>query len=205
MDSVARSLPRPGPDPRPVGRHPRRHRASGPSTFADLVARHRPAATRPRTGSRSRSRATASSCAIGPAASGSGRGSSAGARRRGAALALVEPAAAVLQRLSAETGESAQLYVREGDQRVCVATHERPTGLRDTVPLGAVMPLTKGSGGRVLLAWADDRDRFDVDAAVLADGADRGMGGDRRGARGRASPASAPRFGSASTWSRRSG
>ena len=53
--------------------------------------------------------------------------------------------------------------MREGDQRVCVATHERPTGLRDTVPLGAVMPLTKGSGGRVLLAWADDRDRFDVD------------------------------------------
>src|SRR3954447_20834916 len=85
----------------------------------------------------------------------------------GAALALVEPARAILQRLSAETGESAQLYVREGDQRVCVATHERPTGLRDTVPLGAVMPLTKGSGGRVLLAWADDRVRFDVDADVL--------------------------------------
>ena len=87
---------------------------------------------------------------------------------RGAALALVEPARAVLERLSAGTGESAQLYVREGDQRVCVATHERPTGLRDTVPLGAVLPLTKGSGGRVLLAWADDRDRFDIDAGVLA-------------------------------------
>ena len=41
-------------------------------------------------------------------------------------------------------------------------------GLRDTVPLGAVMPLTKGSGGRVLLAWADDRDRFEVDTDVLA-------------------------------------
>ncbi len=91
----------------------------------------------------------------------------------GAALALVEPARAVLQRLSADTGESAQLYVREGDQRVCVATHERPTGLRDTVPLGAVMPLTKGSGGRVLLAWADDRDRFDVDPARARRGARR--------------------------------
>jgi DNA-binding IclR family transcriptional regulator len=87
---------------------------------------------------------------------------------------LVEPARAVLQRLSAETGESAQLYVREGDQRVCVATHERPTGLRDTVPLGAVLPLTKGSGGRVLLAWAEDRDRFPVDAAVLAEVRDTG-------------------------------
>jgi len=86
----------------------------------------------------------------------------------GAGRALVEPARAVLERLSAETGESAQLYVREGDQRVCVATHERPTGLRDTVALGATMPLTKGSGGRVLLAWAPDRERFDVDAGVLA-------------------------------------
>jgi DNA-binding IclR family transcriptional regulator len=86
----------------------------------------------------------------------------------GAALALVEPARGILQRLSAETGESAQLYVREGDQRVCVVTYERPTGLRDTVPLGAVMPLDRGSGGRVLLAWADDRDRFDVDPELLA-------------------------------------
>jgi DNA-binding IclR family transcriptional regulator len=92
----------------------------------------------------------------------------------GAALALVEPARAVLEQLTAETGESAQLYVREGDQRVCVATHERPTGLRDTVPLGAVMPLTKGSGGRVLLAWADDRDRFEVDPEVLAEVRRRG-------------------------------
>jgi DNA-binding IclR family transcriptional regulator len=86
----------------------------------------------------------------------------------GAVLALVEPARAVLERLSAGTGESAQLYVREGDRRVCVATHERPTGLRDTVALGAMMPLTKGSGGRVLLAWASDGDRFDVDPDVLA-------------------------------------
>jgi DNA-binding IclR family transcriptional regulator len=86
----------------------------------------------------------------------------------GAGLALVEPARAVLERLSTDTGESAQLYVREGDRRVCVATHERPTGLRDTVALGAMMPLAKGSGGRVLLAWASDGDRFDVDPDVLA-------------------------------------
>jgi DNA-binding IclR family transcriptional regulator len=80
---------------------------------------------------------------------------------------LVDAAQPVLIQLVADTGESAQLYVREGDRRVCVATHERPSGLRDTVPLGAVMPLARGSGGTVLLAWSDDRDRFDVDAAVL--------------------------------------
>ncbi len=84
------------------------------------------------------------------------------------ALGLADGAGPVLADLVAETGESAQLYVREGDRRVCVAVAERPSGLRDTVPLGAVMPLTKGSGGKVLLAWAADRDQFDVDAAALA-------------------------------------
>jgi DNA-binding IclR family transcriptional regulator len=82
---------------------------------------------------------------------------------------LVDAARPVLARLVEQTGESAQLYVREGDHRVCVATHERASGLRDTVPLGAVMPLTKGSGGKVLLAWAEDRDRFDVAVRTLAD------------------------------------
>ena len=58
--------------------------------------------------------------------------------------------------------------MREGDQRVCVAVHERPSGLRDTVPLGAVLPLDRGSGGKVLLAWASDAARFDVAPRDLA-------------------------------------
>jgi DNA-binding IclR family transcriptional regulator len=73
---------------------------------------------------------------------------------------IVAHAPAVLARLRDGTGESAQLYVREGDRRVCVATAERATGLRDTVPLGAALPLDAGSGARVLLAWADDAARF---------------------------------------------
>jgi len=86
----------------------------------------------------------------------------------GRALALVDRAAPVLSELVDATGESAQLYVREGDHRVCVATSERRSGLRDTVPLGAVMPLTKGSGGKVLLAWAPDAGAFDIAPSVLA-------------------------------------
>jgi DNA-binding IclR family transcriptional regulator len=74
----------------------------------------------------------------------------------------------VLVRLGEETGESAQLYVREGDHRVCVAVYERPSGLRDTVPLGAVLPIDRGSGGKVLLAWAEDAARFEVPARELA-------------------------------------
>ncbi len=50
-----------------------------------------------------------------------------------------------------------QLYIREGDRRVCVASVERMGGgLRDAVPIGAVLPLEFGSGGRVLLAWSED-------------------------------------------------
>jgi DNA-binding IclR family transcriptional regulator len=74
----------------------------------------------------------------------------------------------MLVRLGEVTGESAQLYVREGDHRVCVAVHERRSGLRDTVPLGAVLPLDRGSGGKVLLAWASDAARFAVAPRDLA-------------------------------------
>jgi DNA-binding IclR family transcriptional regulator len=72
-------------------------------------------------------------------------------------LDLVEAARPVLAALRDETGESTQLYVREGDRRVCVASVERTGGgLKDFVPVGAVLPLDRGSGGKVLLAWAED-------------------------------------------------
>ncbi len=80
--------------------------------------------------------------------------------RASATLGLTEVAAPVLAALVEATGESAQMFVRDGDSRVCVATQERPSGLRDTVPLGAVLPLDRGSGGKVLLAWAADAERF---------------------------------------------
>ncbi len=81
---------------------------------------------------------------------------------------LADSGRPVLARLGETTGESAQLYVREGDERVCIAVHERPSGLRDTVPLGSVFPLDRGSGGKVLLAWADDAGRFEVTPQELA-------------------------------------
>ncbi|NMN94393.1 IclR family transcriptional regulator [Antrihabitans stalactiti] len=68
---------------------------------------------------------------------------------------LVDAAGAVLPRLREITGESVQLYRREGSIRVCVASMEPPTGLRDTVLVGARLPMTAGSGAKVLLAWAD--------------------------------------------------
>jgi len=79
---------------------------------------------------------------------------------RAAGTNLVEVARPTLAALRDETGESTQLYVREGDDRVCIASVERATGLRDTVPVGAVLQLARGSAGKVLLAWAQDRSRY---------------------------------------------
>lgn len=73
-----------------------------------------------------------------------------------AADALLERAAPVLARLRDSTGESAQLYRRQGDRRICVAAAERATGLRDTVPVGSSLPMTAGSAAQVLLAWAPE-------------------------------------------------
>lgn len=68
---------------------------------------------------------------------------------------LLSAGAAVLPRLREITGESVQLYRREGLSRVCVVALEPPAGLRDTVPVGTQLPMTAGSGAKVLLAYAD--------------------------------------------------
>ena len=70
--------------------------------------------------------------------------------------ALLVRAVAVLDRLRDATGESAQLYRRVGEQRVCVAASELGSGLRDTVPVGTALPLTAGSAAQVLVAWSQD-------------------------------------------------
>ncbi|HEX4252792.1 MAG TPA: IclR family transcriptional regulator [Pseudonocardia sp.] len=67
-------------------------------------------------------------------------------------LAVAQP---LLLALRDQTGESAQLYRRQGDIRVCVAAAERASGLRDTVPIGAALPMTAGSAAQILLAWED--------------------------------------------------
>jgi DNA-binding IclR family transcriptional regulator len=88
--------------------------------------------------------------------------------KRAVGLDLAEAAGPALAALADETGESVQLYVREGDRRVCVAAVERTgRGLRDTVPVGAVLPLDLGSGGKVLLAWAEDVDGSFIEASEL--------------------------------------
>lgn len=68
---------------------------------------------------------------------------------------LLAAAGPVLAALRDHTGESAQLYRRQGDHRICVATAERPIGLRDSVPLGATLTMKAGSAAQILLAWEE--------------------------------------------------
>src|SRR5207248_10357107 len=55
-----------------------------------------------------------------------------------------------LEELRDATGESVQLYVRRGSQRLCIEALESPHGLRTIVPVGALLPLDVGSAGKVL-------------------------------------------------------
>jgi DNA-binding IclR family transcriptional regulator len=57
------------------------------------------------------------------------------------------------------TKESAQLYRRQGDHRICVAAAERMIGLRDTVPVGSTLTMQAGSAAQILLAW-EETDRL---------------------------------------------
>ena len=68
---------------------------------------------------------------------------------------LLAAAGPVLTALRAATGASCQLYRRQAEQRICVAAAERLSGLRDTVPLGAVLTMHAGSAAQVLLAWEE--------------------------------------------------
>ena len=79
---------------------------------------------------------------------------------------LLDAACESVLELVALTQLSSQVYVRQGDERLCLAAAEPASGLRDTVPTGSVLPLTAGSGAQVLLAWETqaERERLLVDA-----------------------------------------
>ncbi|MGW3042194.1 IclR family transcriptional regulator [Kitasatospora sp. NPDC001159] len=68
---------------------------------------------------------------------------------------LLAAAGSVLIHLRDVTGESAQLYRRQGEVRICVAAAERLSGLRDTVPVGVTLPMKAGSAAQILLAWEE--------------------------------------------------
>ncbi|MGH3095644.1 MAG: IclR family transcriptional regulator [Streptosporangiales bacterium] len=69
---------------------------------------------------------------------------------------LLATASPILAQLRDQHGESTQLFRRQGDTRVCVASAERLTGgLRDVVPVGSALPMSAGSAAQILLAWEE--------------------------------------------------
>jgi DNA-binding IclR family transcriptional regulator len=96
---------------------------------------------------------------------------------------LAEAARPVLIMLRDSTGESAQLYVPQDQVRVCLLSLESPHSLRTIVPVGAALPMDRGSAGRVLSGdpdavrrgWAqsvEERERgvTSVSAPIVVDG-----------------------------------
>jgi DNA-binding IclR family transcriptional regulator len=64
----------------------------------------------------------------------------------------------VLKRLVEATKETACFYILEGDHRLCLYRENSPRAMRHHLDEGVLLPLEKGAGGRVLLAFsrADD-------------------------------------------------
>lgn len=59
-----------------------------------------------------------------------------------------------LRDLVRRTQESAAFHVRQGDQRLVLFRVDSPQLLRDHVRAGDLLPLDRGAGGRVLMAYA---------------------------------------------------
>lgn len=68
---------------------------------------------------------------------------------------LIAASGPILNNLRNTTGESSQVFRRQGDWRVCVASAERPIGLRDTIPVGTQLSMKAGSAAQILTAWED--------------------------------------------------
>lgn len=81
----------------------------------------------------------------------------------------------VLLRLVEQTKESAAYHVRQGDMRLCLHRVDSPQPIRYHVQVGEILPLDRGAGGRLLMAFSGakgaiyDRIRKEGVAALVGD------------------------------------
>ena len=78
-------------------------------------------------------------------------------RRYAGSFALEEVVMPVLRDLVEATQESAAFHVRQGNQRLCLYRVDSRQAIRDTTRVGDVLPLDRGSGGRVISAFSGAR------------------------------------------------
>jgi DNA-binding IclR family transcriptional regulator len=77
-----------------------------------------------------------------------------------ASFSLGDVVVPVMRALVESTGESVAFHVRQGDRRLCLFRVDSPHLLRDHVRAGDLLPLDRGAGGRVLLAFSGARGRI---------------------------------------------
>jgi DNA-binding IclR family transcriptional regulator len=63
---------------------------------------------------------------------------------------LSQVAEPILNRLTTETTESTQLFVRRGNLRLCIVSVDSAEELRTTVPVGSLLVIGRGSAGKLL-------------------------------------------------------
>lgn len=68
----------------------------------------------------------------------------------------------ILDRLAEVSQETVALYVPAGTQRVCMAQVPSPQPVRYMATVGAARPLYTGAMGKILLAFADEKDREEL-------------------------------------------
>ncbi|MBP2666198.1 MAG: IclR family transcriptional regulator [Firmicutes bacterium] len=76
---------------------------------------------------------------------------------------LAEP---IMRRLAERYNESITLYVALDGQRVCIDRVETTHALRHVVNVGDRLPLDRGAGGKVLLAWLSAEERKTLGSIV---------------------------------------
>ncbi|HKO27964.1 MAG TPA: IclR family transcriptional regulator [Solirubrobacteraceae bacterium] len=90
-------------------------------------------------------------------------GLSAAAMHRFDFLSLVMP---ILGQLRDETGETASVHVRVGNERICLAGQESLQPVRRVLPLGQATRLWVGPASKVILAFAADSRELMAEAAA---------------------------------------
>ena len=74
-----------------------------------------------------------------------------------ASFSLDQVVVPALRELMGKTGESAAFHVKQGHERLCLYRVDSPNPVRDHIRAGDLLPLERGAGGHVLLAFAGKR------------------------------------------------
>jgi DNA-binding IclR family transcriptional regulator len=71
-----------------------------------------------------------------------------------ASFSVEEVILPTLRELVALTRESAAFHVQQGDNRICLQRVDSPRPVRDHALVGDLLPMNRGAGGRILMAFS---------------------------------------------------